>query len=239
MRLEDAYQEPYKAWQADPSPRTTGEMLNAMNPIISSALHTYGGPKPSPTLKTRAKVLAADALQGYDPQRGTLKTHMMGQLQRLQRYAAQERASVRIPEAATRQYRTLQTAEEAFKEEKGRTPTYTELANITGLSVRRIANIRNAPTTRTEGGGRTFDDDQVRHAPAVMPRGDELPPWINIVYDDLSPLDQAILEGTLGLHGAPKKTATQLSKDLGISGAAISKRLAQIQKVVDQWEDMQ
>jgi hypothetical protein len=52
-------------------------------------MRTYA-PTPSPTLNSKAKLMAIDAMGRYDSSKSKLRTHLMHQLQGLRRLAAKE-----------------------------------------------------------------------------------------------------------------------------------------------------
>ena len=65
MKLEQDYQPAYDAWKLKPDPTTTGALLKAVNPIIDTAVKTFGGGRKSNTLRSRAKQLAIGAFGTY------------------------------------------------------------------------------------------------------------------------------------------------------------------------------
>ena len=70
-----------------------------------------------------------------------------------------------------------------------------------------------------------------------MAREKGMPAWMDMAYDDLPARDQLILERSLGLYGNPVQSPVEIAKALGVSQAAISKRMAYLQQYLDSWED--
>lgn len=238
--LEDEYAGPYKAWQSDPNPRTSGELLRAVNPVIDKAVHSYGGAsKGSPTLRSRARRLALDAMTTYDPNKGKLQTHLLSQLRRLQRVGAKEQQIISVPEKVVLDRRNLVETENELRDSLGRDPSDQEIADATGLSLRRLAHIRKANVPVAEGQTEGGDDPSQAFAPASRVPGVDrgAAAWTEFVYADLGPKDRAIMDYTLGLHGTPRLSAGEIAKRLGLSPGAVSQRSAKIQQMLDERED--
>ena len=61
-KLEIEYQPAFEAWTKDPSKDNMGTMLKTVDPVINNAMRNYAtGMVRSPTMKSRARLLAADA----------------------------------------------------------------------------------------------------------------------------------------------------------------------------------
>lgn len=240
MRLEKDLTEPYEAWKAEPTPVTSGALLRAVDPIISTAMRTYsGGAGASPTLRSRARKLALDSFGTYDPHRGSMRNHLLGHLQRLRRYAGQQQV-IPLPEGVALDRQHLQEAEAELSDKLARPPSDQELADHTGLSMRRLASLRQAAVPLAEGRltqpgeeGRGGFDPSVQ---SLAPHKTD--PWVELVYDDLGNIDRYILERSCGLHGHPPTSATNIAKALGISPAAVSQRMQRIQAMLDQRDEL-
>jgi DNA-directed RNA polymerase specialized sigma subunit len=233
-RLEPEYEQAYTEWKTTPSPQATGKLLTAVQPVLQMAERTYGGARPSPTLTSRAKVLAADAFKSYDPNRGSMRNHLMSNLQRLRRYSAQEQQIVRVPELASIQRNQLFETEKRFQAEYGRAPTTRELTDEIGISRKKLESLRRGVSLMSEGtAARSIDSPEA----ASMAREKGMPAWMDMAYDDLPARDQLILERSLGLYGNPVQSPAAIAKALGVSQAAISKRMAYLQQYLDSWED--
>jgi len=239
-QLEPAYQAPFDAWQLDPSKANTGALLKAVDPVINTALRSYGGPSAkSVTLKSQAKQLTVNAMRSYDPQRGPLKAHMMSRLQRLRRVAAKQRQIISVPEQVSLDQMRTEAAAKELEEKLYRPPSDQELADYTGLSQKRLEYIRGGrrPTAEStitrqsvEGGG-AFD-------PRVQPIEEDHSEWLELVYTDLDETNQFIMERVLGMHGHKPQKPSAVATMLSVSPAAVSHRMAQIQRKLDQRETL-
>lgn len=237
--LESEFSEPYKAWKADPTPQAASGLLKAVNPVLTAAMRSYGT-QGSPTLRSRAKILALDAIAKYDPSRSALRTHLMSQLQGLRRFSAKETQAISIPEQVSLDLGKLREGENFLRDKYGRDPSDTELADYAGLSIKRISYIRKAKPTYAESSLQSgFEEDDDVYSPAVASRpGKGIYQWHNLVYNDLDPRDQIIMEHTFGMHGKPVLSNQEIARRIGISPGAISQRRAKIQAKLDLREDL-
>jgi len=212
----------YKQWKASPNPGTLTPLVSSLRPTIDSALRTYGYAD-DPNMRTTAQLHVIKALPRYDPKRAKLNTFVFNELKRIQRFGPKQQHAIPIPEQAALDLRSLQRIEHDLVHELGREPTPPELADKSGLSVRRINSIRRryAIPTVTE---QAFESDiGVRDVPAT--RGNESERlWLDALYAELDPIDKKILDWSLGMHGQPRISKTQMATKLGISIPAITQR---------------
>jgi DNA-directed RNA polymerase specialized sigma subunit len=232
-KLEPTYVPPYKAWKAQDTPETRAAMLKALSPVLSKALTTYGGN--DKLMSGHAKLLALKALPSYDPQRGRLDTHLLSQLQGLQRIAGKQQQLINIPERVVIDYNKLQESEKELEDKLGRGPTIGELQRQTGLSRSRIAKIRKASPGISAGSlAPTEENDLSSVASRIIGDDRDVQAWLDFVHDDLNPTDQLIMEQLLGMYGKPRATTKEVAKRLGITPGAVSQRTKRIQQLIDQ-----
>lgn len=239
--LEPNFKPHFEAWKASPTPETTGNLLRAVDPVINEAIRTYGGgAAKSPTLRSKARRLTISALTNYDPTRAKLRTHLLSQLQGLRRMSAKEEQILNIPEQVLLDLGGLREAENRLRDQMGRDASDLELADHTGLSTKRIAYLRTMKPSFSEGRLVRVDDEGTSmNMPAVDPTGGQsqaFGAWHEFVYHDLDPIDQLIMEHTLGMHGKPQLSNQDIARHLRLSPGAISQRKARIQSKLDQNE---
>lgn len=237
--LEPEFRPHYEAWKSKPSPQTSSALLGAVRPVLDSAVRSYGGAGTSPTLRSRAKLMALDALGNYDPSRAKLRTHLMVQLQGLRRASAKEQQMISIPERVALDLHRLGAAEGSLRDSLNRDPSDAELSEHVGLSPARIGYIRQARPAYAEGtihGATSGDEDQGEFNPAVRQQGPDTH-MLDFVYHDLDPADQVIMEHTLGLRNKPVLPKQQIAAKLGMSPAAVSQRAARIQAKLNALDD--
>ena len=239
MKLEKDYHDAYNAWSADTNSTTSSDLLNKVRPVIDTALQAYGGSSSkSPTLRSKARRLALDSFGSYDPNKGTMKTHLMSQLQGLRRYSQQEQQIISVPEQVAMDLQRTEAAGRELEDRLGRPASDSELADYTGLSVKRLTHIRKARHPVATGTIMQERGDAGMFMPATRPVKDDSTSWVEFVYSDLNETDQYILERSMGLHGHPALSPGQLAKDLKLSPGAISQRMQKIQNKLDQRDEL-
>jgi DNA-directed RNA polymerase specialized sigma subunit len=235
--LEPEFKQPFELWKQDPGPHTAGPFLAAIDPVLQSAIRTYGGSRPSTALHSHAKLLALDAAARYDPSRAKLRTHLMTNLQGLRRIGARQTQIISVPERVGLDLHRLHIANQELHDRLGREPSDAELADHTGLSLKRLTHIRRARPGFAESQlVSRHEDSETTFNPAVTDTGDDT--WVNFVYHDLQPTDQLILEHILGLHGKRVLSKQQIAAKLKLSPGAISQRAAKIQMMLDKRDEL-
>lgn len=228
----------YPQWKQNATPEINTQIVQTLQPIIDTAVSSYAGGNASPTIKNKAKMMALKALNTYDPKRGNVKTHLLSQLQSLRRASAQEQNIIGIPEQVGLDFQRLSAAENELRDKFSRDPSDDEVADMTGLSVKRIKKIRsfNQPvsegmTTRQLSSEDAANTDVASVLPNYTKATDA---WLDFVYGDLSPTDKLIMDMTLGRNGRRKASTQDIAQRLNISPGAVSQRAAKIQTMIDQ-----
>lgn len=229
--------DPYDLWKKDPSPANTSLLLRKLDPVLDRGIQMHlGAGHASPIVKSKAKLLAVNALKTFDPNQASLNTHVTNALQGLKRYSRKRQQAVYVPERLSLQAAMLQRASAELEEELDREPTDEELLDYTGITEKRLAAIRRSQqATITEGQlsqalAASSDGDGAIDLPAIQQRDDAL---LKFVYADLSPSNKKIMEWTFGLNGQRKRSNDEIAKKLGVSPGAVSQRRATIQKRLD------
>jgi len=231
-RLEPEYAQAFTDWQQTPTPQTSSAFLRAVEPVLNMAVKPLGN---SPTLRGQAKRLTLQAAGSYDPQRGSLKTHLMSHLQGLKRIAATQDSPIQMPERQRMQYQNLNAAEAELRDSLGRDPADSELADATGLSLERLAKLRRAlrPVSESAFSGSEEGDG----LPGVQ-RTTPLTVWHEYIRSELSPRDQLLLDYAAGANGQTALPSVEIAKRLGITPGAVSQRLAMIQGKLNELDDL-
>lgn len=216
----------FQRWKTRPGPETMTPLLTALQPVIDKSLKTYGYEN-DPLTRNAAQLHAMKVVGNYDPKRGaSLDTFMTNEMRRIQRIGAQQNQVIPIPERVALGHRDIQQAEAELKADLGRDPTIDELADHTGLSNKRIASIRKRYVpARMEG---MFQSDEGYQAAPGTGSMDMEQLWIESLHGELSPIDQKIMEWSVGWHGEPVLDKTEMAHRLGISSAAVSQRSKRI-----------
>lgn len=235
-RMESKYQAPYDTWKSDPSPTNTSNLLKALEPEIRRGISAHVGGRPNPLIRSRARRLALQAVQTYDPTKARLGTHVVNQLQGLKRIARKQTQVLRTPERVAIDQGRVENARAELVDRLGRDPSATELADYTGLSVKRLDYLRQFKHPLAEGTvvGPT-GEDSVGFLPAVQQSSNA---WAEVVYSDMDAINQKIMEWTLGLHGEPVLSNQEIARRLRVSPGAISQRKLVIQKLLNREEEL-
>ena len=219
----------YEEWRKAPSPQGMQQLLQTADSVINTAVKSYAAGEPS--LHGRAKVLAAGAFKSYDPTKGAkLRTHLMTQMQPLRRVYTRRQQPIHVPDRIRSEYYHMNQAEQEFKDSHGRDPSAPELADMTGLSARRLAHIRRniRPVTAESGmTTRTEEGEEEIFYPGTQ-QVDPQRVWMDYVHHDLAPIDRNILEWRTGLYGSPVLSNNEIAKRLKLSPGAVSQRAARI-----------
>lgn len=228
----------YPEWQKAQTPEMNTKLLGTIQPIIDTAVGSYAGQSASPTIKNKARLMALKAMQSYDPTRGNVKTHLLSQMQGLRRLAAKEQNIISIPEQVGLDFQRLSAAENELRDSLSRDPTDDELADMTGLSTRRIKKIRHFHQPISEGmtarqNDNSEDTTNTEVASSLPNATNAVDAWLDFVYGDLSPVDKLIMDMTLGRNGRRAASTQDIARRLNITPGAVSQRAAKIQNMID------
>ena len=224
----EPWEEAYEAWRVKPTPEAMGTLLEASDPILQSAVKSYG--RGNPALHSKARQLAVKAYTSYDPNRGTkLRTHVMNQLQPLTRHAHKLSTAVRVPERASHDLYLLSQARSNFRDKHGRDPADNELADATGVSHKKLRRLQRAGGEIAESS--MLETDESGEAGTSYPglyKEDPEKVWMEYVYHDLGPIDQQILRWRTGMHGDAILSNNEIAARLKLTPGAVSQRAAKL-----------
>lgn len=232
----DAFDGAFQTWQQSRTPENNTKLLSTLQPVIDTAVGSYASGNMSPTIKSRAKLMALKAMDSYDPQKGNVRTHLLSQMQSLRRLSAQEQNIISIPEQVGLDFQRMAESENELRDRIGRDPTDDELADHTNLSLRRIRKIRAFHQPLPESATTPESDDETNDggvASTVPGSNRGADAWMNFVHGDLSPTDQLIMDMALGRNGRKHTSTQDIARKLNITPGAVSQRAAKIQVMID------
>lgn len=202
------------------------------DPIISKALQSFGGGYQSPVLKRRAQLIAAGAIKSYDPNKGAaITTHLYNSLQQLRRLGPQVTEAVIVPEQVAIDVSKLDSADKELYNFMGRDASDAELADHTGLSIKRIQKLRKINMPVNEGAFKDLENPDVVSAPGTQ-GVNKTQQMIDYVYHDLSPLDQRVMELRTGYGGRTPVSTEEAAILLKRDYKWVSQRAGIIQKKI-------
>lgn len=225
--VEDAY----KAWSDNQNEENMGKFLAAADPIIQSAVRSYGGSAPSPNLSTEAKLIVADAIPNYDPNRGIkINTYLFNQLKGLIRKQIKEQTILNVPERVVYDSNKLDKLTKEFEDNHGREPTDDELADLSGISGARIRYVRGYMGGSLHEGGLVGEEGQPMDLGVAAPSVEE--DAKSVVYASLDSIDKLIFDYKMGEHGKKPLSVTEIGDKLKISPSSVSQRAEAIGKLI-------
>ena len=221
-----------QAWQEykrNPTPVNRSNLLKRFEGIIAAQVRKWSGPVSNDVLTNDAKLLAAKAIDTYNPNSGaSLATHITNQLLPLSRVVYTYQNTVRIPENITQKIGTFNTANNMLKVTLGREPTTDELHDELGWTASEITRIRDyqhkelvesGPAVSSEFFARDTDDE------------DDM--LLGGIYFDLTPDEKQLFEAITGYNGAKKLTTQEMFKKFNLSQAQLSYKKRLLQQHID------
>lgn len=216
---------PYERWIVQKDNDSLYEVTKSLKPTIDSVVASLGGTG-NPQIASRARVIAAKAIQSYDPSSGaSLPTWVSQQLRQLTRDIRRSNSMVRVPDGIQLDGYAIYRAEKEFEDEYGREPTVEELADAAHLSVKRIKDVRTKMRpmitdagTETEEGSATLsvaDSDYTQDA-------------LDYIYAESDRNDKKILEYTVGYGGAEPISNEKIMEKLKLTPVQLSRRKARL-----------
>lgn len=215
----------WRTWKKNPTDANMQQLLRQLNPIVQRSVNQWSGTLARPLLELEAKNLAVEAVESFEPNRGTkLSTHVVNQLQKLSRLSYTHQNVARVPEYQALQFHTYNIAESALKDSLGREPTFDELGDELGWSTSRLRNFKKGLRKEFVESGETppyFD---------TVSGEDGL---IDFVYSDLSPLQKKIFEHTTGYGNSQVLNNRELMRKLNLTQGQLSYRKKQLVDKID------
>lgn len=218
----------YANWKKQPSPQLMGHVLAGLQPTLNNAISSYANGNKA--LMGKARLLAAGAVRTYNPTKGAkLQSHVMTQLQPLQRHARELQNVTHVPERISMDLYRMNQAKALFQAENNREPSDKELTKLTHMPIRRLNKIRSYARGDVSESMLTEDDggDQSIMYPGVDKANPEAI-WLEYVHHDASPMDQQILEWKTGYNGKPVLSTNEIARKLGLTAGAVSQRSAKL-----------
>tara|TARA_Y100000310_G_scaffold330135_1_gene401278 strand:+ start:896 stop:1717 length:822 start_codon:yes stop_codon:yes gene_type:complete len=225
--IEDAY----TTWSENQNEENMGKFIQAADPIIQSAVRSYGGATPSANLGSEAKLIIIDSLPKYDPNKGVkINTYLFNQLKGLIRKQIKEQMTLSVPERVVYDSNSLDKLTKEFEDKHGREPSDEELADVSGMSTSRIRYVRNfMGGTLYEGGLLGEEGEPLGLATGKSPLEEDAK---SVVYAGLDPIDKLIFDYKLGEHGRQPMSVTDIGNKLKISPSSVSQRAEGISRQI-------
>lgn len=219
----------YETWRSDPTPDNLGLVVNSLGSTIDYKLSSMGIGN-NPQMRHQARLYAAEAVRKFEPASGaSLRTWTQSQLQSIHRYRRENQGPVKIPDRAAIDAWAIEKASRELEDELGFEPDVKQLADRSGLSVKRIATVRQI-TRPVAAAAQMFEEGGSQNAP------DFLGEALDYIYDSSDPVDRKIIEHTTGYGGAQAMSKAEIALKLGISPSQVTRRSDKIGLKVQEME---
>lgn len=199
----------------------TSEILQGLKPTIDSALKSFA--QGNEEYRTKAKVIALDALKTYDPSQAKLETHVYNSLKRLQRLSADRGNFIHVPEQSALDKRNLDKLIRDYTIDNGVEPSYQWLSDQTGMPVKKVSRLLNikGQTSTSMARGESGDSlERVQRNATTL--------YEDALYQELDEKDKKIYEWLTGYQGSPMLDRATVANKLKISLPALSQRISKI-----------
>lgn len=216
---------PYEKWSVLKDTDSLYAVTKSLKPTIDSVVASLGGTG-NPQIAAKARIIAAKAIQNYDPNAGaSLPTWVSQQLRQLTRDIRKSNSMVHVPDGVQLDGYTIYKAEKEFEDEHGREPTVEELADLSHLSIKRIKDVKtklrpvvNDAVTESEDGSSTL----------ALTASDYTQDALDYIYNDSDRNDKKLLEYTVGYGGSHILDNKAIMEKLKLTPVQLSRRKARL-----------
>lgn len=196
------------------------EIVKSLEPTINYTLSSVNATQDK-VLQAQAKVIAAESVLSYDPDKGSsLPTYVTNNLKKVHRTRRQNNSPIKIADRLHYDHYAIQNAENEFMEQYNREPTLLELADKSGVSMKKINKIKNEYTmmytNESSFGGNSPEKKFPEYTEEAM----------DYIYYDADFKDKKILEHSAGYGGSQILDDAVIAEKLGMSVSQISRRRA-------------
>lgn len=231
--IELPYKEAYDNYIKYHDATSRAQLMHALKPIIQQSVIAAGGDPNNPVTIAKAKMMVLAGLRSYDPEKSTLKNFLYSHLRGLNRALGTANNIIQTPETVVLDKNKIARAEQELFDKLGRFPNTDEVADYTGLSVKRITKLRKADVPISEGQVQIVLGEN--GAPNAHRLGDTTTDdsWMEYVYDAIDDRQKSIMENLYGMHGNKPISAQEVAKKLKITPAAVSQQRKKIDTLIN------
>lgn len=225
----DPLDKAFRTYKTDPSPANLNAAVTAASPVIDYGVQRFGGGA-SPLMSSRGRLLTVQALKTWDPKgKANPKTWTIQQLQGLNRYRSKLDPIV-VPERLNQDSLLVKRTIDDYTQQYGREPSTEELADLSGLSRKRLRAIRNVSVGRVNE-SQLLDDEGDRYLPGVDNDSPEAI-WTEMVYHDLDSRGKQIYDLLTGRNGTEPMSVVQVAQKLGMTPSGVTQRAGKIREMI-------
>lgn len=215
-----ANQSPYDQWRYEPTQNNLYNVVKSLQPTIQASLASMKGMDPN--IKAKARVVAAKAVQSYDPNSGaSLPTWVSSQLRQLTRDVRKSNNVLSVPENAQLDAYHIYKTELELEDELGRTPTVQEVADRAGMSIKKISTVKSKiKAVATDAGFESDDGSSI----VQNSTNDYSQEAMDYVYNESDLKDQQLLEHLVGYGGSDIWDNKTIMEKLNLTPVQLSRR---------------
>jgi len=222
MKIKFYGDQEYFDWKKNPTPDKLAKVVNKFSGLLHKELPKYYGNLPPTVIKSYGKKFIINSLDSFNPQKGSLSSHVSSNLRKLHRVNYETSSIFRMSEELQRGVNQYKQSKETLSAKLKRDPTNEEMSDELHWSPTKVARIENQLMNEVMTGNLEF-------TPAHINMQD---PVIDYIYHDLPAEEKIIFQHRTGYRGNPILKLNQLSKKLNISPATISNKAMRIAKKI-------
>jgi len=205
----------WTSYKSNPNKNTLEPLLNNFKGTINKSVNKWGGGNVSPAvLDIRAKKIAIDAFNSFNPSKSKLNTHLTNNLKGLSR-PVYETQVARMPESRTLKVGTYLTANQELVNDLGRLPTAKELSDNLKWNIKEVHRFRNELRSQ-------YSTDPDKPVPPGFETFNSEIGELDFIYHDLNDQDKQVFESTTGYMGSDILSTKSLVKKTGLTPGQIS-----------------
>lgn len=209
-----------KKWQTQKDPEAFVSLFSRYQPIVNKVTSRYRTVGiPETTLKANANAQLINALNTYQPDKGTQpSTHIWNYLQKIQRSAISSRTSGAIPEHRNTRAATFSIVKDNIEDRLGREASIDELAEELKWDKTEVARMNHELGGETTASGADFD---FYGNSTVFENKDRA--IADYLYYELTGPEKVVFEHTFGYGGKPILKNKEIAKKLNTNEMAVSR----------------
>lgn len=202
----------WKQWKATNDRMALQKLLQRLEPLIQGEVNKWGSAVPRVALEAKARLLAVEALETYDENKGAaIGTHVASRLRKLSRSVYPYQNIARVPENQQLYYHTYNVASNQLQDSLGRDPTVDELSDELGWAPKRVTHFQNA-----------FGRRELVESEGAFWEGEKDESLVDFYYHGLAPRDKQIFEDIVGYNGKNPLKNPELMKKYNLTQAQLS-----------------
>jgi hypothetical protein len=215
MATYDKDLELWSNYRAAPGKRTLEPLLNNFKGTITKSVNKWGGGNVAPAvLDIKAKKIAIDAFNNFNPAKAKLNTHLTNHLKGISR-PVYETQVARMPESRTLKVGTYLTANQELVDNLGRLPTAKEMSDSLKWNIKEVHRFRNELRSQ-------YSTDPDKPIPPGFETFNSEVGELDFIYHDLNDQDKLVFEGTTGYMGSEVQSTKALINSSGLTSGQIS-----------------